>query len=188
MAQMFPASLYPDDTRSRAEVKVYDAFRDQLGDDWDVFHSTSWTVRRGEKGSWDGEIDFVVSHSDHGFLCVEVKGGAVRFTSDGRCERKEKGSWVPYGTDPFDQAVGHTHALRRLINEMPGWRERRPLIGHAVSFPNISVGPIRMPPRAPRQIIIDRNDVREIEGAVLRAFAFHSGTRNEAPGDRGRQM
>ena len=46
MAHMFPASLYEDDARSQAEVKVYEALRDQLGDDWDVFHSTSWTVRR----------------------------------------------------------------------------------------------------------------------------------------------
>src|ERR1044072_4917870 len=79
MAQMFPASLYEDDTRQRAEVKLYDALRDHLDDAWDVFHSTSWPQRTGEGGSWDGEIDFVVSHPEHGFLCIEAKGGDVKF-------------------------------------------------------------------------------------------------------------
>src|SRR3977135_4010584 len=102
MAQMFPASLYESDARNPAEVKVYDALRDQLDDTWDAFHHASWTVRRGETGSAGGEIDFVVSHADHGFLCIEVKGGALRFTG-GRSERKQDGRWVPYDPDPFDQ-------------------------------------------------------------------------------------
>src|SRR6476619_3985712 len=100
MAHMFPASLYEDDAKSTAEVKLYDAFRDQLDDEWDVFHSTSWTQRLGERGSWDGEIDFVLGHPDHGFLCVEAKGGGVRYDR-GSWERKETGEWVPYDTEPF---------------------------------------------------------------------------------------
>ena len=57
MAQMFPASLYESDARNPAEVKVYEALRDQLDDSWHAFHHASWTVRRGEKDSWDGEIE-----------------------------------------------------------------------------------------------------------------------------------
>src|SRR4051794_3087743 len=101
MAQMFPASLYETDAQNPAEVRIYDVLRDGLDDSWDVFHHTSWTVRRGEKGSWDGEIYFVVSHPEHGFLCIEVKGGALRFARDGRSERKDHGEWVPYDPDPF---------------------------------------------------------------------------------------
>jgi hypothetical protein len=135
---MFPTSLYEDDTRRRAEVKLYDALRDQLDDSWDVFHSTTWTARRGERGSWDGEIDFVVSHPDHGFLCIEAKGGDAKFER-GKWFRREDGRYVPYKKDPFDQALDHTYALRRLIDDMPGWCDRPVLIGHALSFPEISL-------------------------------------------------
>jgi hypothetical protein len=84
MANMFPDSLREDDVESRAELKLFDALSRQLDDDWDVFHSTSWTQRSGERGSWDGEIDFVVSHPERGFLCIEGKGGGAKF---------ENGEW-----------------------------------------------------------------------------------------------
>lgn len=187
MAHMFPTSLYEDDARRRAEVKLYDALRDQLDDSWDVFHSTTWTARRGERGSWDGEIDFVVSHPEHGFLCIEAKGGDVKFEG-GKWLRREHGEYVSYQRDPFDQALDHTHALRRLIDEMPGWRERPVLIGHALSFPEVSLNAKRYPPEAPRQILIDRNDVAKIRAAIERAFTFHGGSRNEAPGEQGMKM
>jgi hypothetical protein len=187
MAHMYPDSLREDDVESRAELKLFDAFRRQLDDDWDVFHSTNWTQRRGERGSWDGEIDFVVSHPERGFLCIEAKGGGAKF-DNGQWYRKLRGSWLPYSKDPFEQAVGHTHALRQTVSEMPGWRERHPLIGHAVSFPEVQVNARRLPPAAPRQILIDRDDVAEILGALERAFAFHGGEGREAPGDRGMRM
>src|SRR6266496_2877696 len=134
MAHMYPDSLRDDDFKSRAEEKVYNALRDQLDDEWEAFHSTSWTVREGERGSWDGEIDFVVCHPDEGILCIEAKGGAVKFDR-GRWCRKDHGEWVPYEKDPFEQAVANTHTLRKLVKQRPGWGNRKPLIGHAVSMP-----------------------------------------------------
>ena len=82
--------------------------------------------------------------------------------------REVHNSDVPYTRDPFDQALDHTYALRRLIDEMPGWRERPVLVGHALSFPEVSLNERRYPPEAPRQILIDRNDVAEIEAAIER--------------------
>jgi Nuclease-related domain/AAA domain/UvrD-like helicase C-terminal domain len=187
MAQMFPTSLYDDDTRHRAEVKIYDALREQLDDSWDVFHSTSWTMRTGEQGSWDGEIDFVVSHPEHGILCIEAKGGDAKFER-GKWFRREAGEYVPYTKDPFQQAVGHAHALRKLIKEMPGWRDSHVLIGHALSFPEITLNARRYPPEAPRQLLIDRHDVEGIRDAIERAFTFHAGNRHDVPGDRGMRM
>jgi len=187
MAQMFPAALHEDDVSSRAELKLYRALREQLDNDWDVFHSTSWTMRQGERGSWDGEIDFVIAHREHGFLCIEAKGGGIAYTSRGWA-RREGDTWVRYKTDPFDQAVGHTHALRALIKQVPGWRDRKPLVCHAVSFPEIRIATSDLPPSAPRQILIDRDDVEQIERAIKRAFTFHTGTRHEAPGDKGMKM
>ena len=102
-----------------------------------------------------------MSHPERGFLCIEAKGGAVKF-EDGKWLRLEHGEYVPYKRDPFDQALDHTYALRRLIDEMPGWRDRPILIGHALSFPEVSLNARRYPPEAPRQILIDRNDVEEI--------------------------
>lgn len=186
---MYPATLDEQDVQSRAEVKLFAALRDQLDGAWEAYHSTSWTLRDPKYGARDGEIDFVVSHPKLGFLCVEAKSGGVRF-KDGRWVRLERGKEVPYKTDPFAQAVGHASALRKLVKKAPGWRERKILIGHAVAFPEIPINQRKLPPGAPREIVIDRNDVQDVEGAIRRAFAFHAPDRNGRlePGDRGTKM
>ena len=182
---MYPTSLFESDTDSAGEVKLFDALRDQLDDWWEAYHSTSWTMRAGERGSWDGEIDFVVAHPDSGVLCIEAKGGAVSFI-DGRWHYKQRGEWKPYERDPFDQAVHNENTLRRLMEEMPGWKDRKVLSGHAVSFPEASVQNVRrLPPEAPRPLIIDRNDVGSLDEAIKRVFGFHRGNHHSPPGTRG---
>ena len=53
-------------------------------------------------------------HPDEGILCIEVKGGAVKFAATARWYRKEHGDWKPYDKDPFEQAVGrHARAAAR---------------------------------------------------------------------------
>ena len=64
---------------SAAEANTYRAFRDQLSDDWHVYHSITWIMRREADEARDGEIDFVVCHPDHGYITIEVKGGGVGF-------------------------------------------------------------------------------------------------------------
>ena len=77
MAVMYPRTLLEDDLKSRAEGKVFDALEKRLGDGWEVFHSVGWVSRDKEKGSDDGEIDFVIAHPERGVLCLEVKGGGI---------------------------------------------------------------------------------------------------------------
>lgn len=184
MANMYPASLFEPDAHSSGEVKLFDALRDQLDDSWEAYHSTSWTMRKGERGAWDGEIDFVVAHPDQGVLCIEAKGGAVSF-DDGRWLRKESGAWVAYDEDPFRQAVRNQHTLRDLMNGMPRWKDRNVLLGHAVSFPEVSVNVRRLPPSSPRQLILDRNDIVDLCGSLDRALGFHRGNQHSAPGANG---
>ncbi len=186
---MFPATLDPDSVESRAEIKLYKALRDQLDDSWDVYHSTSWTQRHPAKGSFDGEIDFMLAHPEKGILCVEAKSGGIR-VNDGEWVRLANGKEVPYEKDPFEQAVGHKYALINAIKKMPSWGDERLLIGHAVALPEIAVNASRMPPNAPPQLTIDRRDMTSIGKAIDRALAYHDGSdgRGAPPGDRGMRM
>ena len=184
MANMYPASLFKEDTQSRAEVKLYEALRDQLDGSWDVYHSTSWTENRGAEGSRDGEIDFVVAHPDEGVLCIEAKGGDVKLER-GRFMRKERGNWVPYDKDPFVQAVDNKKGLDRMMGAMPRWKELHALVGHAVSFPQIRFTAQRLPPQVRRELILDREDVRRLDPAVKRALAYHRGRNHSGPGKKG---
>ena len=78
MARMFPARLRAD-TKSMAERKLYEVLRDNLADDYVVFHTVAWLARDTRGGAQDGEADFVIVHPDQGVLVVEVKGGNIRF-------------------------------------------------------------------------------------------------------------
>src|SRR5215212_8780697 len=120
MAQMYPASLRPQDFHGSAgEQKLYGAFADQLDDEWEVFHSVNWLPRTGERGAWEGEVDLVVAHPESGILCVEAKGGDARFYGS-RWQYRDGADWKPYDRDPFDQAQSERHALKRLLGEVPG--------------------------------------------------------------------
>src|SRR4051794_32794119 len=188
MAQMFPASLGPRDFHgSTGEQKLYGAFAEQLGDEWEVFHSVNWLRRTGERGAWEGEVDFVVAHPQAGILCLEAKGGAARFYGS-RWQYRDGDEWKAYDRDPFEQAQDERHALKRLLGEAPrGGGDSDMLIGHGVSFPHVSVAPDPLPPAAPRAIIIDRHDVERLEQSVRNAITFF---RNGGgpPGARGMKL
>lgn len=185
MVVMHPRTLHEPDVKSAAEKKVFDALAAGLGDGWEAFHSIGWVSRDREAGSAEGEIDFVIAHPERGVLCLEVKGGGIE------CRH---GEW--YGIhdgepkrirDPFGQAIDHTHALRRKLGGMPAKGGGKLLIGHALAFPDISVHGLALAPDAPPELIIDRNEMATIGGAVERALAYHrpAGAEPVGPGANG---
>jgi len=77
------AICYPDygDDRgaleSLAEARFYDACRDQLSNDFHVFHSVAWISRPENGETKDGEADFLICHPELGLLVVEVTEACV---------------------------------------------------------------------------------------------------------------
>lgn len=188
MALMHPRTLLPDEVKSAGEVKVFDALRDGLPDEWLVFHSVGFVQRDHATGAKDGEIDFVLCHPDEGIVCLEVKGGDIECrhgewhrTIDGVKERVK---------DPFEQASGHKYALGDMIDAVDGWRARDLLVVHAVGFPDIPVHSLVLAPDAPAEIVIDRQGFTDVAGAIERVLAFHRGSREKRtpPGPEGVAM
>jgi hypothetical protein len=180
MAETYPRDLNADEVKSRGEGAVFHSLRGGLADRWSVFHAVSFVMRDPAEGAQDAEIDFVLCHPDKGILCVEVKGGSVE------CEFGEwyflmDGSRVRI-KDPFLQAIDHRHVLGRYLKqqrcaEASGW-----LIGHAVALPDVTLHELSLPPHAPREIILDRNDLKQPEAAIDRVLAFHRGAREKRSG------
>src|SRR3954451_2847567 len=174
MARTFPRTLLDEDIKSDAERKVFDALRDQLSDDWTVFHSASVIFRDHAEGARDDEGDFVLVHPKRGIICLEVKGGGLE------CQH---GSWfrLPPGAgkepmrDPFTQALDHRYALKRKIEEQEGRAGRKLFLVHALAFPDISVHKLVLAPDAPPEIILDRNSLADIDAAIERVLAYHEG-------------
>jgi hypothetical protein len=169
MARMIPKQPHPD-TKSQAELRLFEAFERQLSPDYTVFHSVSWQLRDIRNGAQDGETDFLVVHPDYGILIVEVKGGHIRY--DGVQDQ-----WYTYNEpikDPFKQGRKNKYSLLEKLKELPYWRNRWITVGYAAAFPDVSVkGDLRLD--APRQLILDAADMTNLWVWVDQAMHYLTG-------------
>jgi hypothetical protein len=177
MAQMFPRTLLESEVKSKGEVRVFNALRDQLDDGWHAFHSVGWVTRDHAEGSDDGEIDFVLAKVGEPIICLEVKGGGLECRY-GEWYRIKDGSEERF-RDPFAQAIDHVYDLKRHLEKAAAWKKRDVHIVQALSFPDISVHKLALAPDAPAEIVIDKSDVIEIEPALGRVLEFHRGSRDK---------
>ena len=133
---------------------------------------SSWVARDPVEGALDGEIDFVLCHPDEGIVCLEVKGGGIE-CQNGKWFWVTKDSRKPM-KDPFKQALDHRYDLERLITTVDGWRGDKLLIAHGLAFPYITIHQLNLAPDAPREILADRNELKEPTEAIGRMLAFHA--------------
>lgn len=165
MARMIPETRV--EPGARGELRFYRYLRDGLPDDYTVFHSLPY-LSAGERGIFDHEIDFLVVHRRKGILTLEVKGGeeiiyrpkekkwfSVPASGDKRHEIK----------DPFDQARGNMHWLKKeILNRgvFPGAEDLPFAYGYAVAFPDASVQTKYFPPHAIPELVIDRDGLDRV--------------------------
>lgn len=168
MARMYPERSTVD-VSSNAERDLYYLFREQLPDDYVVFHSVRWQHRKREGGVFHGEADFIIAHPEDGILVVEVKGGQISF--DGR-----SGQWYQNGKqmerDPEEQARGNMYDLRTMLRNRADLRDRMPSLGFALAFPDCEV-PHDLRPDIPKAIVLDWRDRRRIQAWVEQVMARH---------------
>jgi hypothetical protein len=188
MATMHPRTLLDDEAKSPGEVRVFDALRDGLSDDWLVFFSVGFVRRDHATGAQDGEIDFVLCHPDEGIVCLEVKGGDLE-CRHGEWHRRA-GAERTRVKDPFAQVTDHKYALGETIDRVDGWRAKDLFIVHAVGLPDIPVHSLVLAPDAPAEIVIDRRGFEDPAASLEKVLAFHRGSRDKRrpPGPDGVAM
>ncbi len=169
---MYPNRLLAD-TDSAAERKLYELFRDQVSDQFTVFHRVPFLARGADARAYDGEADFVAAHPDLGLLIIEVKGGRIR--CDGAT-----GQWVsidrydqPHilARSPFEQA---RNARYNLVRKLRGTHATSPYAYpacHAVCFPDITVAQ-DMGLDAPAAIVVDQRGLAQLEQSIRTIYAY----------------
>ena len=165
-----------DELPSRAEAKVYRALRDNLSQDYVVFFQVGWILRREEEQAKDGETDFLVCHPDHGYLCIEVKGGGVGFDAS-------TGDWFSVDryrqkhpiNNPISQALRAKYSIRSKLNEHPRWRDLglgNVLRGHTVFFPDVGDTTLLSRPDMPGALIGSARSLHDPKSWIDGAFAY----------------
>lgn len=137
------------------ERQVAEALQKGLDQEWTIY--CNYHLLRKDAHLKEGEVDFVLLHRRHGMLVLEVKGGQLEYDPDLR-------QWWQNGypmDDPFAQARGNTHDLRKQILE----RGRFPraggfpcTFGYAVAFPECNyLG--TLPPGAQGSVLYSLRDL-----------------------------
>jgi AAA ATPase-like protein/nuclease-like protein len=171
-----------EDCESRAERRLFDRIRDSLDDDFVALHSVAWLLP-GKKGKPEqGEADFVLAHPERGILALEVKGGSIQFDA-------AQGKWFSIGKsgenpikDPFRQVQNATHSLRRVLERSKRVSDERFSVGYGVSFPDTRMKTARLKLDAPREIVIDGDDLRGLGPKLEQVFTYW---RSDPPGIEG---
>ncbi|MCC6739353.1 MAG: NERD domain-containing protein [Planctomycetia bacterium] len=187
MARMLPDQYAEDPSSpSPAERRLFAAFRDQLPDDFTVFHSAAWHALNVRGDARDGEADFVIAHPELGILVVEAKSGGVEF--DG-----EKGRWYAVGLggrrgremdNPVKQGARNKGTLVRLLTSLPAGRDRRWPAGWAVAFPDVTWD--QRVAGLPEEVVLDRRGLRAIDAWVEAAMRhWQEKDRHQPMGDDG---
>ena len=185
MAVPHPPGATADDFTTASEFEAFTALCDGLDDGWEIFHSIGVMLRDHAEGAQAGEIDLVLCHPERGIVCLEVKGQGVE-CQGGQWYRKRNGRREK-AKDPFEQAVGHAAALKRILRAADPRRGADLFVAHAIAFPRTTVHGLVLPHNAPAEILLDRTDLTDPAPAIDRLLAFHAGARDKRrmPGQDG---
>ncbi|KUI22824.1 nuclease [Mycobacterium sp. GA-1285] len=154
-------TITPTDTprlANRAERRVYQALLEQLQPNDLVIAGQRVTDHLK-----DHEVDFVVAIEGAGIVCLEVKGGEV--WHDGESWRQKRGG-REYTIEPVRQAREACYALRDYIEKDPRWTQGRLRWDHVVVLPNTELPDDFALSDCPRWKVIDRNDLKDIDGKL----------------------
>lgn len=154
-------TITPTDTprlANRAERRVYQALVEQLQPNDLVIAGQRVTDHLK-----DHEVDFVVAIEGAGIVCLEVKGGEV--WHDGVTWRQKRGG-REHIIEPVRQAREACYALRDYIEKDPRWSQGRLRWDHVVVLPNTELPDDFALSDCPRWKVIDRNDLKDIDGKL----------------------
>lgn len=160
---------------ARAEQRLFARIKDSLDDHYVALHQVAWLLP-GERGRPEqGEADFVIAHPERGIVAFEVKGGAISYDA-------RTGKWLSIGRkgefpikDPFRQVQDEAHSLRRALERSKRISDDRFAVDYAVALPDTRVKTARLKLDAPREIVIDGDDMARFGEKLDRVFAYWKG-------------
>ena len=160
MPRLYPEEpLFPPD--NGAERAVWQALRDQLPDHVALFAGRNLLADGEER-----ELDLLVAWPGVGIAAIEVKGGHITH---------EAGSWYQgsggnrHRIDPVAQVQDARHLLTQMLGRR-GLTAGRSRAAHLVAFPQFDVPREWEIAEAPREILIDRDDLALAADRVKRAI------------------
>lgn len=180
MAIMHPADLENYECTA-TEREMYEAFKTQLPEKYQVFYSIRWFETDEENKRVDSECDFLVFDPSFGFLTIEVKGGIGIEIENGRWFLDEYASGYARSRrelkcSPYEQAE---KSMRHFYNYFADEFHQafNGVYGFAVAFPRYTIDST-LAVDAPRELTIDIDDMENLAKRVNEIFHYWRNRRN----------
>lgn len=171
MAKMYPKNieLYNPEP---SEKRVYDALQKQLDDHVEVYYSISWTTIQGGKRV-TSEADFLVFDPRHGYLVIEVKGGAGIKVENNEwyLEYKDGFGGRKLDCSPYEQAEKSMYYFKDYFKEQYRFQFGG-TYGAMVCFPDFVVENASELSHRPAELTIDFSDMDNLSEKIRKAFIF----------------
>ena len=116
MAKMFP-KVFPKDSNSSGERKVFEYFKIHAPDDWYILHS--FRIPKHKRVVF-GEADFVVVAPDLGVFVLEIKSGGVGFDGTNWSFTNREGKTNYKHRGPFQQAREAMFEIEKILFDKLG--------------------------------------------------------------------
>ena len=120
MSIIKPRNLIINDNTPKAEIDVYNIFKENLSDDYYINFKRFWHGKNNKGKLFTREIDFIVALKNVGVLFVEVKGGVeITYNSDEKkwFSKRSDNDKIIEIKNPIEQAKDAMFNFRdKLIN------------------------------------------------------------------------
>ena len=186
MATFYPAQYFDDPTNeSVSGEKLFAvALKEQLSDNFTVFHGFEWIAQSGKQRRVKaGEIDFLICHPALGMLIVEIKGGFISLNQENR-------KWISTShqgiartiSDPYVQAKKCVDGLSEKLREKLASDDYFDIY-HAVCFPDCElVGDL--PAHGDPRITIDCQGMNHLNEKIAEIHKFFHEEKEHRPGEK----
>ena len=169
MAKMYPQNieLYSPEP---SEKTLYYALKNQLDDNVEVYYSISWTtIINGERVT--SEADFLVFDPRHGYMVIEVKGGAGIKVENNIWYLEYRGGYGGRRLDcsPYEQAEKSMYYFKDYFSEQYRFKFGG-THGAMVCFPNFIVNNAEELSNRPRELTIDYSDMNNLAEKIRKSF------------------
>lgn len=180
MAIMHPADLDNYDCTA-TEREMYEVFKAQLPDKYQVFYSIRWFETDENNKRIDSECDFLVFDPSFGFLTIEVKGGIGIEIENGRWFLNEYSNQYissrrELKCSPYEQAE---KSMRHFYNYFTDEFHQtfNGVYGFAVAFPRYAIDST-LAVDAPIELTIDIDDMENFSKRINEIFHYWRNRRN----------
>ena len=169
-----PANMYPQcipENDIDQEYKIYEALRDNLDENYHIFHSLDIMCVDKNHFFYRSEADFVIFHPEKGLLVIEAKNGS-NISFKGKTWYYTDGTPMNHG-GPFTQSENNKRNLIKLIEKYNEKLKLNCKFLHAVWFHGMEkekIKKINFPPNVDVDLLLSKEDLANPKQAIDRIY------------------